>query len=313
MAQGVGIGAAGVIGIAFEDTPGTYVAPTKFFPIRSETLQFTQETGQRRLLRGTADLTGVYAGNSMVGGDIVMEVYEDVLPYFLYASRADVAKTGSTNFTYVATGLHSAEPVDGYTLSITIVRNGIVFGYTGCVVGKQSYSLDSGLLIVTMSMVGQDEAVQSAPTPSYTTETPYAPGQYTFNIAGSAKCDLDTFTFEIDDAAAAEYRICQRAAKFVRWGERAVTASLTRDFLDRTDYDAFKAQTAQALELIASHGSNNQVQLKLPTTVKESYEVGLAGQTDLVRANISYLGTYDTVTSTAYKITVKTQEDITFS
>jgi hypothetical protein len=49
----VGIAACGSIGIALEDVPGVYAAPTKFFPVLSESLQYQQETIWRRPIRKT--------------------------------------------------------------------------------------------------------------------------------------------------------------------------------------------------------------------------------------------------------------------
>lgn len=312
MATGVGIGASGVIGVAFEATPGTYEAPDKFFPIRSESLKKSQDLIQRRILRGIVDINGTVRGNTTVEGDIEMEAYEDAFLWFLWASRCDIVQTGSTpNFTYTATGTHNAEPVDGRTLSITVVRNGEVFGYTGCVVSSQEWSLDNGLLIHKFSIQGMDEAEQSAPTPSYSTVSAFGPGMYTYSIAGSPTCDMDSIGFTINDNATPEHRVCARGPSFVRWGERETTATLERDFINRTDYDAYLAQTAQVLLFTASKGANNMMSIEIPVAQKEKYEIGLSGQTDLIRASIDYVGVYDSTTTSAWEIVVKTQEDLT--
>lgn len=311
--QGVGIGAGGIVGIAFEATPGTYVAPTKFFGIRNETLNKAQETVDRRILRGVVDINGSVKGSTHIEGDIEMEAYEDVLPYFLYASRASIVKSGTTDLTYTCKGIHSAEPVNGVTLSITVVRNGVVFGYTGCSVGQIEFSMDSKILIMKFGIMGLDEAVQSAPTPSYTVVDVFGPGMYTYEVAGTAICDHDEIAFTINDNASAEVRDCQRAAKFVRWGERETAASLMRDFLNRTDYDGFIAQTAQKLDFTASKGANNSIQVIVPVAQKRKYEFGLNGQTDLIRASIDYVGIYDPTATASWQMIVKTQEDIVFA
>lgn len=312
MAVGVGIGASGVIGVAFETTPGTYVAPTKFFPIKSESLKKTQDVLQRRILRGIVDINGTVQGNTTVEGDIEMEAYEDAFVWFLAASRCSVVKTGTNpNYIYTVKGTHNAEPVNGRTLSIAVVRNGVVFGYTGCIVGSQEWSLDDGLLVHKFSIQGMDEAVQTNPTASYTAVSAFGPGMYTYNIAGTATCDMDSISFSINDNATPEHRICSRGPRFLRWGERETTATLERDFIDRTDYDAYLAQTAQSLEFIASKGANNSMSIKIPVAQKDKYEVGLSGQTDLIRASIDYIGVYDATTTAAWEIVVKTQESIT--
>ena len=51
----IGIGATGVLGLAIETTRGTYVAATKWVPIRSESITVSQEMNYRRNIRGIAD------------------------------------------------------------------------------------------------------------------------------------------------------------------------------------------------------------------------------------------------------------------
>jgi len=110
-------------------TPGVYAAPTKFFPFNSESLASTQETVFRRPIRQSADIIGAVPGFFHVEGDVEMEALEDVLVYFLYASRTLFVKTGTApNFTYTITP--TAAGIPNKTLSLTMVRNNIVFGFT---------------------------------------------------------------------------------------------------------------------------------------------------------------------------------------
>lgn len=309
-----GTGAQGFIGVALEATSGTYLAPTKFIPIESESLQFIQDTIWRRPIRQSADVIGAVDGNARVEGDISMEAFEDVVALFLRCARTAVTKTGTTpNFTYVYTG--SAAAVPNKTLSITVVRNGIVFGYTGCVIGSFSFTVEDGLLKFNPTILGRDEAVQSLPTPTWTTgiqSNPYGAGKYGLEIpTGSPITDADGFDFSVDDSAEAQYRLKStgRGAQFISFGERTVSLSLERDFENRTDFDAFKALTASSVSLKMSKGANNSIDLVIPASIKETYEVGLSGQGDLTRGSIAYQGTLDSL-GKAYEITVKTQEDL---
>jgi len=308
-----GIGATGFVGIAFEAVAGTYTAPTKYVPIKSESLQYNAAKYQRRDIRGIADVLGTVRGDENPAGDLMACVYPTVLPYFLYASRGAVVKTGTGPWTYTWTPGHGAMPTTGRTLSITVVRNGIVFGYVGCVVGVSEYSLDNGILQVRHGIVGRNEAVQSLPTATWPTDVPFGKGMYDVEIpTGTDVCDVDTFTLTIDDSASAEFRLCgDTGAEFIRFGERSVSLNVGRDFDSRTDYDGFKAITAQAIKIQASNGASADVKFDLPVAIKDTYELGLNGQGDLVRANISYIGTYDATTGAAGKITVIANENIT--
>jgi hypothetical protein len=309
--MGYGVGAGGIMGIALETVSGTYLAPTKFVPFNSESLQFQQETNFRRAIRNSPDVTFAVPGNAHTEGDVEMDAFDDILPYFMTASRMTVVKTGAGP-NYVYTGTPNADAVPAKTMSITIVRNGVVFGYTGCVVGSFSFGIDEGTLTYTASIVGADEAVQSAPTPTWPTTTPFGAGQYDIQIpTATPVTDVDTFEFTVEDNAEPQFRLKNpgRGANFVKFGEREVTLSLEKDFQTRVEYDAFKALTAQSITLTATKGTNNNVGITVPVALKDTYEVNLDSQGDLVRANIEYQCLVGPATA-AYTLVVKSQENI---
>jgi hypothetical protein len=306
----VGIGASGIAGIAFEVTPGTYVAPTKFFPFNSETITVPQETVWRRPIRQSADIIGAVAGNYHPEGDVELEALEDVVIYFLYASRTAIVKSGASNFTYTVTPTAAAIPAR--TLSLTLVRNGIVFGFTGMVTSNFAFGVADGLLTFKTSLLGRDESVQSLPTATWPTSVPFGAGMYSIEIpTATPVLDTDTFEWTVEDNGQANFRLKStgRGAQFINYGERSSTITLERDFESRADFDAFKAVTAQSITISATKGANNSISLLAPVAIKDTYEVGLSGQGDLVRAAIAYNNVIDG-TGKSWQIVVKTQEDI---
>lgn len=289
---------------------GTYAAPVKFIPFMSESLTSVQATIWRRPIRQSADIIGAVSGNFNVEGDISIEGMEDCMLYFLYGSRFSVVKSGTTNYTYTFTPTPNAIP--NKTLSITVVRNGIVFGFTGCVVSSQTFTVEDGILMHNLSILGRDEAVQSAPTPTWPTTVPFGAGQYSIEIPTATPVfDTDQFELTIDDSAEAQFRLKNtgRGAQFIKYGERAVTLSFERDFESRTDFDAFKALTSQAITVAASKSANNAVTLNIPVAIKDTYEVQNSGQGDLVRAAIAYNGVIDG-TGKSVEVIVKSQENV---
>jgi len=290
---------------------GTYVAPTKFFPILSESLQHQQATNFRRPIRKSADIIGAVAGDVHVEGDIEMEALEDVVIWFLYATRSSIIKSGTTNYTYVATPTPAALPTR--TLSITVERNAVIFGYVGCVVSSFKFSVDNGMLMFSVSIVGQDEATQALPVPSFSTTVPFGAGQYNIQVPTASQVyDMDTFEWSCEDNATPQFRMkdTSRGAQFINFGERNLTLSCERDFVDKTDYDAYKALTSQSITLVASKGVNNSITLLNAVAIKDSYELGLSGQGDLIRGTINYQLAIDG-SGNSYQITLKTQESIT--
>jgi hypothetical protein len=310
-----GIGGGGFIGIAVESTPGTYLAPTVFIPILSENLTRPQATVWRRPIRQNVDVLGGVPGNVHVTGDIVMEAFSDKSVYFHLASRASVVKTGSASpWTYTWTPTPDA--IASKTLSITVVRSGEVFGYTGCTVGGFNYTVEEGQLKATYNIIGRDEASQTLPVPAWTggQTQPFGAGEYTVEIPTATQVfDADTFTFTVTDNAEPQFRLKNtgRGAQFVKFGERAVNLTTERDFLTRTEYDAFKALTAQGIKILAAKSANESIQIEIPAAIKDTYELGLAGQGDLIRASINYMGTYDATATAAYKLIMKATVDIT--
>lgn len=292
-------------------TPNVYTAPVKFIPFLSENINSTNATVWRRPVRQSADIIGAVAGNYHPEGDFSLEAMEDVVIYFMLASRTSITKTGTApNFTYVVTPTAAAVPRK--TLSLTLVRNGIVFGYTGIVLANFKFNINAGLLEFAAHLTGTDEAVQSSPVPTWPTTTPFGAGMYSVEIpTGTPVVDTDTFEFNVDDGADVQFRLKStgRGAQFIRYGERASTMTLERDFFDRVDYDAFKVGTAQSITLTASKGVNNSISILAPVAVKDTYEVSNGAQGDLVRAHIAYQNIADS-SGKSWQITLKTQEDI---
>lgn len=308
-----GIGASGVLGIALETVAGTYVAPQKYVPFMSETLQYAQDNQHRRPIRNTPGITGTVMGNATVSGEVQMEALSDCVPYFLHVSRSSVAKTGTGPYTYAYTPTSVGVPAK--TASITVVRNGVVFAYVGCCVSQYVFTVgDDGKLMFNVTVQGMDEATQSSPTAVWPTSVPVGAGMYNVQIPTSSQVfDADTFEFTVNDNAEPQHRLKStgRGPQFIKFGEREVSLTTERDFDTRTEYDAFKNGTGQGITITATIDASNQFTIVANSTIKNSYEVALNGQGDLVRASIEYQ-CINNASGQEYTVTVKTAtENIT--
>ncbi len=310
-----GIGGGGSIGIALEAVAGTYLTPTKFVPVRSEGLRLMQEINYTRPIINIA-VDPVYAvkGPAHVEGDVEMEITTDTLPYFLHCARMTVVKSGVTpNFVYTYLPAATAQEANK-TMSITVVRNAAVFGYSGCVVGGMSITVDNGMLVATFRMVGRDEATQSDPTESYLELAPLGADSLAIEIPSATPItDAGSFTFELEDSAEAQFRLGSLAAQYVGYGERSVSAEVERDFIDKTQYDLYKALTAQSVHFRSEDpaASDRFVDFLIDSGVMDSYESFLEGQGDIITAQLSFTGKYDFTNTRAYQIIVGSVEDIT--
>lgn len=308
----VGLGAAGSLGIAYEalGAVGTYVAPTKFIPIEEESLTFNQPITKRRPIQGTVDPVGSRLGPGFVEGNIKIACYHDVVPWFLYAARTTVTKTGSGPYTYAAVGSHIAQ--GNYSLSITIVRNNVPFGFVGCQIVSMDFSIEDGILMVDLGILGFDESVQSLPTPAYTSNgKEFQAGQYAIEYNDVVVNTATELSISVDDSGAAEDRISGTSgADLIRFGERTVTIGVSRDFESRDEYDLFRAATGQKFEFIATSGAHSLTFLA-PVGVADSYDIPLSGQGELVRGSVEYMADHDTGIGAGYSLTVVTDENIT--
>jgi hypothetical protein len=309
-----GIGGGGFMGIAPEVTPNVYVPPTQYFPFLSESLGHKQDTQWRRPIRTNVDNLGAVPGFVHIEGDVELEGLAEPLVYFHKISRATMVKTGAGPYVYTFTP--NANATAAATASITIVRNGVAFGYTGCVVSSFKYTVDNAMLKATFSIKGSDEADQTVPTPTYTGQAQvFGAGDYNLQIPTATQVfDMETFEWTVEDNADPQFRLKSagnRGAQFMKYGERTVTLSTERDFQTRADYDAYKALTAQAITLQMDKTTGEQVKIDVPVAVKDTYELGLSGQGDLIRGRVSYQNVFDQTTSKAYTLVIKSLINIT--
>jgi hypothetical protein len=326
-----GLGGGGKVGIAFETTMGTYVAPSIFVPILSESLVYREEKYYSEQIRQQTMVSDVKSGYYHVEGDIEMEVDPTNHPYWLYASRHTPSKvTGPPAiYTFIPSSAGSASTAAGATtpktLSITVVRNGIVFGYTGCVVGNFEYTITDAVLRCTMTVLGIAEAVQSAPSPTWSAPDLLGATAHNVYLAASAATPtfgaVDTgfngFTFRANHNAEAQNRIVAvRSASYISFGITEAEFESELDFLNRTDYDNFVANTQRAIKLESVNGgatfaaASSGIQIQGNRVSYDTYDIGLSGMGDLIMAG--FTGRAVGITAgNAYQIVVKSPATIT--
>jgi hypothetical protein len=305
-----------IVGIAFETTYGTYVPPTRFFPIRSESLSEAWNHVNRRLLRGIVDSSGYVAGNHSVEGNITMELLPAVLPHFLYVSRNSIVKSGAGPYVYTCTPTHIGDSVllTKPSLSITMMKAGVVFGFTGCVMSQLTITVEEGIPTMSIDIVGSQEATQTTPTPTFlATDLPFNAGQYNIQIPTASQIfAVESFTFTVNDNAEPQFRLSSNSgAQWVKFGEREATLEINRDFESRAEWDLFKALTSTTPKITLTNGASI-VDITMPRAIRATYEIdGASDQGSPVMASVNYEASYDVTTSRAYQIVVTTAENIT--
>lgn len=303
-----GIGGGGSVGVAFETTMGTYVAPTIFAPILNESLRYTEAKYYSEQIRQQSMHSDVKSGYYHVEGDIQLEVDPNNILYWLYGTRHNITKTGAGPFNYVFTPSSAGSastatgPTTSKTLSITIVRNNVVFGYTGCVLGGYEFMVEDGVLKATLNILGLAEAVQADPTEAFIAPVLYGADAHSIYLAASAAAPTFTtpdvnfngFTFRANFNAEAQNRIVtQRSASYISYGITEAEIESELDFLTRTDYDNMVNNTTRAIRMLSLNGgatlaaATDGIKLQGNRVSYETYDIGLEGMGDLIMAGFT--------------------------
>lgn len=325
----VGVGGAGAMGIALETVMGTYVAPTTWVPILSDGLNYTEDRYISPAIRGKTIASLVKQGFYHAEGDIDWEVDTALLPYFLYCMRLTIVKTGAGPYNYSATLASGASSGIGganatqKTMSITMIRNGKVFKYVGCVVPSYNFRVEDGVLKSNMTVMGLGETgvnADTAPSQTFAARKMLGADAHTVSVdaAGISPAfatpanDFNGFTFSINDNGAAQNRIRpNRQASYISFGETEATLATQLDFQDRSEMDNFIATTGKAIKLVSVNAAaSDRVQLIAYNAIYTTYGVQLTSIGDIVMADTE-LRMIDFTGGTPFGIIVDSTTSIT--
>lgn len=308
-----GLGGGGYVAWQLEDVMGTYEDPatagTVFIPIIEESLSYAEDRYVSPQIRQTSIVSEVKQSYYHVEGDITLEADPAFLPYIMHCSRHNIAKAGVGPYTYTYTPSSAASATTAATgnvprtASITIVRNGIGFGYAGCVVGRHEWTIEDGVLRLTIGVLGLSEVTPGAlGSPAWSNANLYGADSHSIFVAaagvaptfGAAAVDFNGFTFAAEYNAEAQNRIqAARSASYISYGETEATYDTELDFVSKTEYDNFKATTTRAIKLSSLHGgatlaaATDGVEVQVNRSIYETYDVGLGGMGDLIMAGVT--------------------------
>ncbi len=318
-----GLSGAGHLGFAFESTKGTYVAPTVYVPILNESFRYTEDRYFSPQIRQSTEVSDVKQGYYHIEGDIEMEVDVNFLPYFLFITRHTPAlAAGVYTFTPSTAGATStaASGMVERTASLTITRNGVTRGYTGCTCGSLRFFVDGGVLKLTINMFGEGDSSQSTPTPTWSAPNLFGADAHYIRtdtsgtspgFAGSPVVDFNGFEWQANFNPTAENRIvAARSASYIMRHETEITLTTELDFVDVTEYNNFVATTQKAIRFESLNGGatfaacTTGVQIDTNRGVYQTYDLGLSGLADIVMAGVTMRG-IGIAGGTSYRIKVK--------
>lgn len=187
-------GLAAQLGVKAESTWGTFVAPTRFYPLISESL--TEEIDRiesEGIVTGLRVLNSAQwaAGNVDVGGDIQTELYQQGMGALLKACFGAVSTTGAGPYAHTFT---PGDLTDDH-LSVQVGKPDVAgtvqpFSFSGMKVTDWELSMEAGgLVTLSSSLVGKQLATsESLATASFGTgaATPFTFKHASATIAGGA-------------------------------------------------------------------------------------------------------------------------------
>lgn len=322
-----GLSGSGWMGLGLETTKGTLVAPTVYVPIISESFRYVEDRYFSPQIRQTTEVSDVKQGYYHIEGEFEMEVDVNFVPYLLFCTRHTPSSAGGV-YTFVpSTAGATSTAASGMvqrTASITISRNNVEFGYSGCTIGNLRIFIDGGILKMGGTLIGEKDNVSSGHTPTWSAPSLFGADATEIGIGASsltptftAVSDFNGFEFEANFNASAQNRIVRnRSASYVSFGETEISLTTELDFINKTEYDAFVATTTKAIQMESLIGgasfaaATQAFRLTVYRAVYETYDLGLSGLGDLIMAGVTMRGIGITG-GTSYKIEVKSPVTIT--
>lgn len=331
-----GLGAAGYLALTLETVYGTYLPPTTagtvFIPILTESLAYTENPYYSPQIRQQTVYSDRTQGFYHVAGNIDLEFDANFMPYFLHLARHNIAKSGAGPYVYDYTPSQAGSASTAASgnvqrsASITVIRNGVGFGYGGCSVDTIHHELDNGVLKFTLGIYGLSEVTPGGlGTPAWIAPSLMGAAAHSVYVdaAGTAPAfatpdvSFNGFTADVNFNAAAQNRInSSRAASYVSYGMTEPNFDTELDFLTKTEYDNFKNNTRRAVKFESLKGgatfalASEAYNITYYNSAYDVYDVTLPGLADLIMARVTTRGLVQ-VGGNPYKISVKSPVSIT--
>lgn len=258
-------GMAAQLGVKAETTWGTFVAPTRFYPLISESL--TEEIDRLEsegIIAGQRVLRSEQwaAGNVDVGGDIQTELYQQGMGALLKACFGAVATTGAGPYTHTFT---PGDLTDDH-LSVQVGKPDVAgtvqpFSFYGMKVTDWELSIEAGgLVMLTTSLVGKQLATSDAlATASYGTgaATPFTFKHATASVAGGA-ANVKKLTIKGSNGLDTDRRFIgsEYRAEPLEADLREYGGTVDLEFESLTQYNRFRNANEVALVSTISAGAS---------------------------------------------------------
>jgi len=189
-----------------------------------------------------------------------------------------------------ATDFHADCPINPYTFEV-YRDQGDAFQFLGAIVNTLAlnFSTTDKILKATCGIITKNLGDTPKTALSLETTDPFTWEQAIISIAGSPNNDIDTFGLNWDNKCIAKYTLNNTAIprKFIRNGFREIPVNFNIDFVDRVEYEKFKAGTEQAVQVKfvgaeCETGYYYTLQIDIPKFRYLTYPINMGGPGPIV-------------------------------
>jgi len=252
------------LGVKAESTYGTYVAPTSFFPLISESVKFDIQRIESKAIRAnrlTMDSGDWAAGQKTGSGQVNLELYDRTSALLFVHALGAVATTGAGPYTHTITPGNLL----GKSLTMQVGRPSTdgtvrVFSYLGTKIKGWTLTAKSGDLVkMTLDVLARDEdTAQTLASASYTSGLkPFVFTGAAVSVGGSSLSNCREFTLQGTNGLA-DRRVVNSALMLepVDGDQRQIKGTITMEFDSLTQYARYTGATEAAVVLTFTSGSN---------------------------------------------------------
>lgn len=263
-------GIGGQLGVATEETYGTYKAPTKFLPFDSESIALDQNYIKNQALRAgrMAQAKNLHRKTTRtVAGDFSTKLFDQgmgILFNQLHGNSVSPTKVAEKS-EEVYKQVHAIGLTDPYGKSLTLQvgrpgTKGTVhpFSYLGCKVMSISISIEAqGEAMVSVSVDGQDETTaQTLGSATYDADTlPFTFQEMLVKFGEEQAANVRSITLNIGVPMSTDrYHLGNSGKKDQPISNALVelTAEAELEFADLTDHTRFKNEDVVKLSLLGT-------------------------------------------------------------
>ena len=311
-------GDLGYMGMSFQSSFGTAnVSSMDYMPIVSESLtheieQIVTQTLQARFEEGPS-----YAGQENFKGDVVMEVHP------IHVVKLLKAWSGQSSPTLVGSVYtHRVIPVqtawDNFAalppVTVEIYRdagNSSYLFYDMCVDALTFEIANGALWRTTVGFVGGKFQKNAKAAPTYIPGSAYPFDVTSLQLGGAANVDHSKVTIKMNNKLKPMFFLngLRTPGRILRGDKRTIDISGTTVYMNDTQADIFRAQTAQALVINARGQSLTTSQwadffIRIPQMRYTTYPANIAGP-GLIEVGYSGVAKYDESSATMIEFTMQ--------